>query len=188
MLNEVEIQGLSFLAASKIAKALEKMAKQRVKPVEFTTEIKPAKEMIQETLDSLGSDRVVAYTQIISGLSGISLLMMSQDDATVLSDLLNKREVGTTQALQEIDKSAIKETLNILGNTYTNILADSLHQELELTIPFLAIDQSVDDIVKRAFVKTDKNTERQIIRCSGGLEIADHQIKIYFYTLFEELI
>lgn len=98
---------------------------------------------IEDVPDLMGdADAAVAAVlmHMLGDLTGRTLLIVSEQDARVLCDLLNKRELGTTEEFNEIEQSSIMEAANILGGAYMNALADFMGMMLLPSVPSLVID------------------------------------------------
>lgn len=132
------------------------------------------------------SQAIVAYGQLLSGVSGLSLLVMSREDALVLVDLLNQQTVGTTGILKDIDRSAIKETLNILSNSYMTALAETAGIDLGLGVPNMITAERIDDIVQTLVSKDkDRNGDSAII-FETVLVITKYKVRASLYLLFSK--
>mgnify|MGYP006440796289 CR=1 FL=1 len=108
---------------------------------------------------------IVVYSQVIAGLpvKGVSFLTIDRDQALVLVDALNQRASGTTGILKDIDRSAIKETLNILSNAFLNALAVISEIELGLGAPTMITSARLDDVVDFNMKTTDPTEELAVI-------------------------
>ncbi len=90
----------------------------------------------------VATDRVVAAVlmHMLGDLTGRTLLMIPEENAKLLCDLLLKRDPGTTQSFDELERSSLKEAGNILGGAYMNALSDFMGMMLLPSVPSLAID------------------------------------------------
>ena len=69
-------------------------------------------------------EEIVAVCLPVSGqVKGAALLLFSRGTALHLSDLLIKKDSGTTKELDELDKSALQELGNIICGTYLTTLS-----------------------------------------------------------------
>jgi len=78
-----------------------------------------------EVFSKVKEQSVVAYTQAMTGINGISVLSLERAEALRLVDLFNGRPNNTTKVMQELDRSTIRETLNILANSYATALVNN---------------------------------------------------------------
>jgi len=136
-IKDVELQAIATQREKQASNALSMLAKRSV--TVKTVEARAARDTdVQEALEAIKERMTIAYSQILSGLSGMSFLALSRDDALQLVDLFNGREKGTTLIMQEIDRSTIKETLNILANAYVTELANKMETVIRLDTPRVA--------------------------------------------------
>ena len=123
---------------------------------------------------------IVAYAQMITGVEGVSVFAMTRDEALNFVDLLNNKPIGTTGILMDIDRSAIKETLNIISNAFLTSLAKHSDITLFFSDPHLITTPKLNEI----FGKLDKSQD-SIIIFKTELEIAQHNIKAQLFLLFD---
>ncbi len=100
---------------------------------------------LEEACDLVGKpDEVVAaiLMHMMGDLTGRALLMFPQNAARTLCDFLLRRELGTTQAFGDMEKSCLKEVGNILASAYLNALSDFMGMMLVPSVPSLVIDLS----------------------------------------------
>jgi chemotaxis protein CheC len=100
---------------------------------------------LEEASEIVGTpDEVIAaiLMHMMGDLTGRALLMFPQRAARTLCDFLLRRELGTTQAFDEMEKSALKEAGNILASAYLNALSDFMGMMLVPSVPSLVIDLS----------------------------------------------
>lgn len=82
---------------------------------------------------------LVAFADLNHSLNGKTIFTLTENNALSLADLLSGKTLGTSRLLQEIDRSAIKETLNIVSNSYIVSLGEALgYAEVELSPPSFA--------------------------------------------------
>jgi chemotaxis protein CheC len=79
---------------------------------------------------------------MLGDMSGRTLLVFPKPTVMRLAELMLQRPLGTSQALGELETSAIKEAGNILSGAYMNALADFLGMMLLPSPPTLVIDMS----------------------------------------------
>jgi len=87
-------------------------------------------------------DRIAALSMEIQGdLSGRTVLLMREDEATFLCERLLQREAGSGTTLAgELERSCLQETGNILASSFLNALADWVGKRVLPSVPVLAID------------------------------------------------
>jgi chemotaxis protein CheY-P-specific phosphatase CheC len=123
-----------------------------------------------------------AYTQMIRGVDGVSILTMTREEALTFLDLLNKRTVGSTGVLMDLDRSAIKETLNILSNSFLNALDPFTDRKLIISAPTMVTGESLRDLFAR-LAKRGK-PEEQAILFKTVLQIARHRVHVELFLIF----
>lgn len=99
---------------------------------------------------------------MMGDLTGRTLLLLPEANATVLCDLLLSRPVGTTQRLGVLEESALKEAGNILGAAYLNALSDFMKMMLLPSVPSLVID-AAGAVVSSAYLNFGR--ERDYVFC-----------------------
>lgn len=80
------------------------------------------------------------FLRMLGDVSGSVLLCFPSESALFLADLLMGREPGSTTTMSELEESAIKETGNILTNTFLNVLAEIMEARVFPSVPHLAED------------------------------------------------
>lgn len=98
---------------------------------------------LEDVPDLVGDvdDPIVAILMHMLGdLTGRTLLFMPENDAKVLCDLIQNRELGTTVAFGEFEESSLREAANILAGAYLNALAEFLGMMLLPSVPNLVVD------------------------------------------------
>ena len=99
---------------------------------------------------------------MMGDLTGRTLLLVPETNATVLCDLLLSRTVGTTKQLGVLEQSALKEAGNILGAAYMNALSDFMKMMLLPSVPSLVIDTAAA-VVSSAYLNFGR--ERDYVFC-----------------------
>ncbi len=120
---------INKMAAERIENAVRKLSGQEIK-VEFS---EVAKRKVRDIKSLLEPERqvVVYFCPIVGALEGAGVLILPQESAFELADYLQKRKVGTTHALTDLDKSAIKELGNIAVCSYLNVIANECKVEVK---------------------------------------------------------
>jgi chemotaxis protein CheC len=133
----------------------------------------------------VATDRVVAAVlmHMLGDLTGRTLLMIPEENAKLLCDLLLKRDPGTTQSFDELERSGLKEAGNILGGAYMNALSDFMGMMLLPSVPSLAIDLA-SAVVTTAHLSFGR--DRDYVFCvetDFHFEEADRKLKGHFLLL-----
>ncbi len=93
----------------------------------------------------LGSpDEVVAAVlmHMMGDLTGRTLVLLPEQSARGLCDILFRREPGATASFSAMEESGLKEAGNILASAYMNALSDFMGMMLVPSVPSLVIDLS----------------------------------------------
>ncbi len=98
---------------------------------ELPTQLAPDEEPVAAVLMSMLGD-----------LTGRTLLVFPKRTVMRLAELMLRRPVGSSVALGELEKSAVKEAGNILSGAYMNALADFMGMVLLPSPPILQVDMS----------------------------------------------
>lgn len=130
---------------------------------------------------------VVIYSQQINTkpIGGMALLTLDRENALALVDLLNHQEIGTTAILKDIDRSALRETLNILSNSFMTALSQVAKIEINLGVPNMITSSSLKQTAELLLKKKDNNEDTAII-FEVDITIAKHQVKAKLYLLFNQ--
>lgn len=173
----------SVQASGALSKLSGSTAKSEVSKIEIMTLAETATRIKQPT-----DQAVIAYGQVIFGVPGVSFLIIRHDEALVLVDLLNHRTVGTTSVLDDISRSAIKETLNILSNSYLTALAKESGMTLGLGVPNILATEKLNDIMNSGLKKSDQNGADNVAIFESVLNITDHKISASLYLIFSDVV
>ncbi len=98
---------------------------------------------IEDVPDMFGDAEEVVNAvlmHMLGDLTGRTLLLLPENDARLLCDLLIRKEPGTTFEFGELEESSIKEAGNILGGAYMNALSDFMGMMLLPSVPSMVID------------------------------------------------
>lgn len=182
ILEKASAKGSTY-ASDALSKLSGSTAKSDVSNVEIITLADTAERIKQPT----GQD-VVVYGQVLIGVPGVAFLIIKHTEALALVDLLNHRTVGTTTILNDIGRSAIKETLNILSNSYLNALAEESSMKLGLGVPNMITAERLDDIITTGLKKTDHDPTDNVAIFESVLTITDYKISASLYLIFNDTL
>jgi chemotaxis protein CheC len=79
---------------------------------------------------------------VLGDLTGRTLLLLPEENARLLCDLLLRRPAGTTETIGPLEESSLKEAGNILAGAYLNALSDFMGMMLLPSVPSLVVDLS----------------------------------------------
>jgi chemotaxis protein CheC len=113
---------------------------------------------IEKISDIVGSpeDKVATVIMEVRGeVNGNIMLIYPEQSSINVADLLAKRALGTTTQLSELDKSALKESGNIISGAFLSSISNYLTINMVESIPDIAIDmlRSTIDFVLARFAK-----------------------------------
>ena len=181
-LQEVsKLQEINEQAAAKASQALSKLIDRAVEVGISKAEVKK----VEDLSPLIGIEDIVAgiYLPVTGDISGAALLIFPKDTAFILSDLLVKREPGTTRKLTPLDESALKEVGNIISGNYLTVLANILQIKIVEHIPNFSFDM-FGAIVSQIIGEFAQKTENALV-----IEIEfifkPETFKSYFLLLFE---
>jgi chemotaxis protein CheC len=100
---------------------------------------------LEDVPESLGGpEDVVAAVlmHVLGDLTGRTLLLFPEANASLLCDLLLRRAPGSTRSFGELEQSCLKEAGNILAGAYLNALSDFMGMMLLPSVPSLVVDLS----------------------------------------------
>jgi chemotaxis protein CheY-P-specific phosphatase CheC len=138
---------------------------------------------IKESIKSKSEKAVVCFSKLFNQAEGVAILSMSREEAMVMVDLLNNQEPGTTGILHDVDRSAIKETLNILSNAYLNEMADIMTVD-----PMLGPPQMITAVRLSESLEQLVGNQNGSIMFSTNITIAKHKLDVDLFLIFSEKI
>ncbi len=112
---------------------------------------------------SLFGDHVaVVAMRMLGDLTGRSLLVFGEADATRLCDLILRRPIGPRRALGELEQSGLKEVGNIVCSAYLTALSNFMGMMLLPSVPSLTIGLTADAI---ASTVDPNETQSDLVFC-----------------------
>jgi chemotaxis protein CheY-P-specific phosphatase CheC len=181
---EINIEILSNVASKgskKVSESLSKLSKEVVEVSSVAAKIASIK-MISEEISIDDNKAIISYAQMISGIDGMALLTIPREEALTLVDLLNGSEVGSTGVFMDIDRSAIKETLNILSNSFLTILAEELNADFMIGSPRMVPTTSIKELLE----KVSEADNGEAVFFNTSLKISKHQVRAQLYIIFSD--
>jgi chemotaxis protein CheC len=140
-------------------------------------------ENLAEVLGEPNEIVAAVLMHMLGDLTGRTLLMLEEQNARLLCDLLLKREPGVTGEFEELERSGLKEAGNILGGAYMNALSDFMGMMLLPSVPSLVIDVA-SAVVTTAHLSFGR--DRDYVFCvetDFHFEEADRKLKGHFLLL-----
>ena len=182
--TQEQLEKAAESGSAKVADAFSKLSRSRVSVSVSRADAVP----LQESLKRLNTPKehsIVVYAQLLEGVPGASILVLSRENALVLVDLLNQQQPGTTGVLKDIDRSAIKETLNILSNSYMNAISESTNMSIGLGVPGMISPTRFEEILED-LIEKDAGQDDVAILFNTTLTITEHEVQADFSLLFNE--
>jgi len=176
-----QLQGAAKRGEQFASDALTKMAGKKVSVETAEARMADSSE-IKSAIGDIGDGAVVAYTQAVTGVEGVSIIAIDRDKALGLVDLLNGRDQGTTVVMQEIDRSTIRETLNILANAYVTELANETKKLITLTVPRMVTTNRMEDLMTATIKHPDKKAV--LFKTRLKVDDLDFEVDLYFHFYF----
>lgn len=99
---------------------------------------------------------------VLGDLTGRTLLLLPEDNAHLLCDLLLRRPPGTSTEVGKLEESSLKEAGNILAGAYLNALSDFMGMMLLPSVPSLVVDLA-GAVLTTAFLNFGQ--ERDFVFC-----------------------
>jgi chemotaxis protein CheC len=147
---------------------------------------------VEKIPEIIGSPEEMVTTVIMEvrgEVNGNIMLVYPKQSAINVADLLAKRDLGTTTQLAELDKSALKESGNIIAGSFLSAISNYLQINMIETIPDIASDmlKATMDFVLVRFAKNEKSEAVAFeidFEMSTAAAAAD-KVKAYFVLLLD---
>ncbi len=133
-------------------------------------------------------DRDVAAVlmHMLGDLTGRTLLVLPEDNAQLLCDLLLRQEPGTTQMFNELQRSALKEAGNILAGAHMGALSDFMGMMLLPSVPTLVVDRAGVVLTTSEFGTGHSDDCVICVETDFSFEQSDHNLKGHFLVFPDE--
>jgi len=154
-LDKMQMDALRELASISSGNASTALSKLTGKLVKVTTSQINIVEIKNLPKGVGGSKKMVsgAYTQVTGDISGNMLILFPRPTALIISDLVQKKELGITEVIREKEQDALIEVGNILSSSYLDTFNSFLGIEITHSKPrFISIfgESVVDFALLRA--------------------------------------
>ena len=155
-----KLQEINTEAALDASNALSKLIDKPVSVGVSKAEVKK----VEELSPVIGTEEIVAgiYLPVTGAVIGAALLIFPKETAFALSDLLVRREPGTTRKLTELDKSALKELGNIICGSYFAVLANRMRVKIIEQVPNFSFDM-FGAIITQIMTDFAQNAEEALV-------------------------
>lgn len=155
------------IAFSRTAAALSEITGQRVLIGVPQVAICPMTELAA-TLGQFVKGPVISVHQVFSGpVGGDALLLLNQEGASVLSDLLTGGD-GERQRLDASAREVLTEVGNILLNACLGMFGDLLEVHLRFAVPLLHLE-ALDDLLRSLVVGKEELQYALVVYTTFGL-------------------
>lgn len=183
-LTELEkdaLREVGYIGAGHASKALSQMIGESIDVTVPLAQTIPLEE-IPKTVG--GPEALVTgiYLPITGDVKGSVLLIFPQKSALLLADIIQGKEPGTTKKLDEMDKSALEETGNILAGNCLTALSKFLRIKLVEHIPDITSDM-ISAVMDYVVVKFGQEAERALV-LEVEFNTKGKKIPGYFFLLF----
>lgn len=185
MEDSVENRGkwweINELAASRSSQALSNLLDLSVSVEISISEVRS----IQDLTPTLDVERITAgiYLPITGEIKGAALLIFPKESAFTLSDLLVKRQPGTTRKLTKLDESALKELGNIICGNYMTVLSNNLQIKIIEHVPSFSFDM-FGATLSQIIAKCSGNAEEPLL-INVRFLFPSAELEGYLLLLFE---
>jgi chemotaxis protein CheC len=134
-----ELEKMAHEGAKKASESLSKLIDKKVGVHTLAVRALP----IEKITEIVAPPREIVTTVILEiqgEVDGNVMLVYPMRSAVNVADLLAKRELGATAQLSELDKSAIKESGNIIAGSFLSAISNYLSINMVESIPDIATD------------------------------------------------
>ncbi len=181
--SDEQLKRAAKLGEDGSTKALSILSKQTVGVKTKHVKVVPYAQAM-EIFSKVKDQSIVAYTQAMTGIKGISVLSLERDEALRLVDLFNGRPNNTTKVMQELDRSTIRETLNILANSYATALVNNNDvAPIMLGAPKMITRMHLVTMAENIQTHAREGERAVIFETDLFVDDADFKINLYFFFL-----
>jgi len=177
-----EFKKVGDIGAERAANSLSVLIGQEVNVRALTARALP----VEEISKVVGGPEEISTTvifRVTGDVGGNILLIFPQENALALADLLNRREIGTARRLSELDKSALKETGNILSGSFLAALTNYLNVSMIESVPDIATDMA-KATVDHVLVEFSQRAE-QALAFEVDFELISKEVRSFFFLLLD---
>jgi chemotaxis protein CheY-P-specific phosphatase CheC/chemotaxis signal transduction protein len=135
--------------------------------------------------DKLGGDEAPAggiFVPLHGDIRGAMLIVMPEGELLEFSDLIMRRETGTTTSVTEEESSCLLEMGNILTASFINSMADEMGLHINLDVPDMRVDMclSIIDAVLAGFNQPGEH----IILTQAELYFSNQEQAVCYMLMF----
>lgn len=177
-----EFKKVGDVGAQRAARSLSILIDEKVDVKALTARALP----VEKISRVVGGPEEIATTvifRVTGDVEGNILLIIPQENALALADLLARRKVGATRRLSELDKSALKETGNILSGSFLAALTNYLNVSMIESIPDIATDMAKATI-DHVLAEFSQRAE-QALAFEVDFELISEKVRSFFFLLLD---
>ena len=176
-----KLQEINNKAALSASGALSKLIGRQVKMNITMADIRN----IGELSPIIAPEEIVAgvYLPVTGEIAGAALLIFPKESAFNLSDLLVRREPGTTRKLTGLDESALKELGNIVCGSYLTVFSNALQVKTIGQVPNFSFDMFGAIVSQIITAFAQKSEKALVVEIEIIFELK--ALKGYFLLLLE---
>jgi chemotaxis protein CheC len=176
-----KLQEINNKAALSASGALSKLIGRQVKMNITMADIRD----VGELSPIIAPEEIVAgvYLPVTGEIAGAALLIFPKESAFNLSDLLVRREPGTTRKLTGLDESALKELGNIVCGSYLTVLSNALQVKTIGQVPSFSFDMFGAIVSQIITAFAQKSEKALVVEIEIIFEVK--ALKGYFLLLLE---
>ncbi len=184
-LDQKSLEEAASLGSEQAAKSLYQMAGVDVKVSTSDVKVLHFSE-VPQALDLEDKQSINVYNRLTGHVSGATFLILSQKNALTLADLLSGRILGSTRVLQDIDRSAVKEILNIISNSYvTSLVKTIVIFRAQVSPPEIittsALGKKIELLLK------SNNDQKKVVVFKTVLSLVDQNIEANLVLIFKKV-
>jgi chemotaxis protein CheC len=147
-------------------------------------------EKISEIIGSPEEMTTTVTMEVRGQVNGNIMLVYPQQSAINVADFLSKRELGTTAQLDKLDKSALKESGNIISGAFLSAISNYLSINMIESIPDVAtgmLKATIDSVLSRFVLRESSEAVAFEIDFEMGTAeaLSINKIKAYFVLLLD---
>lgn len=124
-----------------------------------------------------------SYIRIRGDLKGVAMFLIPITSARIFVDLLQGKKAGTTKVFDEIDRSAINETCNILSGAYLTELSNSLKISLFESVPTFSSNNTIKST--KSIISSFNLKDPKAVALQTKFVVASEETKGVFVLFFD---
>lgn len=163
-----------------VVAALKQLGQSQSIECQARAEVFPLADAIHRVNVPLGQP-FVASAYLDPQSNGGAILILSREDALRLVDVLHGLPLGTSGIIKDIDRDALKETLNIISNAYLNTLYRMTGISLAQHVPQLSTMEMLQEFLGR--ISAAESDENGVV-IESDCVLAHQHIRCLLYVLY----